>query len=127
MDVLPPLLAYRVKRLKCLNTEREKVMERYLEERAAMEMKYSDLCKPIYEERGNVVSRCLDKKIERINKEGGGKKEEEGSKVDDNNGNTNAGEGEKREGDASLENASNDDEIYGAIASGQGTNNTNSK
>ena len=69
----------------------------------------------------------MDEKIERINKEGGGKKEEEGSKVDDDDGNTNAGEGEKREGDASLENASNDDEIYGAIASGQGTNTTNSK
>ena len=43
MDVLPPLVARRVKRLKRLNTERERVMERYLEERAALEMKYLDL------------------------------------------------------------------------------------
>ena len=39
VDILPPLVARRVKRLKCLNTERERVMERYMEERAALEMK----------------------------------------------------------------------------------------
>ena len=49
-------------------------MERYLEERAALEMKYSDLCKPLYEERGNVFSGRLDDKIERIHKEGGSDK-----------------------------------------------------
>ena len=54
--------------------ERERVMEQYLEERAALEMKYSDLCKPLYEERGDVVSGCLDDKIERIHNEVGGKK-----------------------------------------------------
>ena len=43
MDVLPPLVARRVKRLKCLNTERERVTERHLKERAALEMNYSDL------------------------------------------------------------------------------------
>ena len=31
MDVLPPLVARRVERLKCLNTQRERVMEKYLE------------------------------------------------------------------------------------------------
>ena len=36
-------------------------------------------------------------------------------------------EGEEREGAASLEDASNDDEIYSAIASGQDTTTTNSK
>ena len=55
-------------------------MERYIEERAALEMKYSDICKPLYEERGNVVSRILDDEIERIHKGGGGKKEYDGVK-----------------------------------------------
>ena len=50
----------------------------------------------------------------------------EGSKRDDG-GNDNAGEGEEREGVASLEDAFDDNEIYGAIASGQGTTNTNAK
>ena len=91
-------------------------------------MKYQDLCKPLYEEIGNFVARCLDDKIERIHKEGGGENQEEGSKgEDDGNGNKNdAGEGEQRKGVASLEDASKDDEIYGAITSGQGTT-TNSK
>ena len=74
MDVLPPLVVSRVERLKCLNTERERVMERYLEERAALKMKYFDICKPLYEERGNVVTGCLDDDIEKIRKERGGKK-----------------------------------------------------
>ena len=47
-------------------------MERYLEKRAVMEIKYSDLCKPLYKERGEVVTGCLDDEIERIHKEGGG-------------------------------------------------------
>ena len=76
MDVLPPLVARRVERLKYLNTERGRVMEQYLEERVALEMKYLDLCNPLYEERGNVVTGRLDDKIERIHKEGGGEKEE---------------------------------------------------
>ena len=38
-----------------------------------------------------------------------------------------AEEGEEREGAASLENASNDDKIYGANASGQGNTTTNTK
>ena len=37
------------------------------------------------------------------------------------------GEGEEREGDASLEDTSDNDTIYGAIASGQDTNTTNAK
>ena len=127
MDILPPLVARRVERLKFINTERERVMERYMEERAALETKYLDICKPLYEERGNVVAGRLYDKIERIHKERGGKKEEDGSKGDDDGGNNGAGEGEKREGDASLEDASDNDYIYGAIASGKGTTTTNSK
>ena len=102
-------------------------MEKYLEERAALGTKYLDLCKPLYEERGNVVSGCLDDETKRIYKELGGEKEEEGSKRDDDGGNDDAGEGEEREGAASLEDAFDDDEIYGAIAYGQSTTTTKAK
>ena len=59
--------------------------------------------------------------IERIHKEVGGEKEEEGSKGYTDGGIDDAGEGEDREGAASLEAYSSNNEIYGAIASGQGT------
>ena len=69
MDILPPpLVARGVKCLKGLNTESERVMEQYQKERAALEMKYSDLRKPLYNEGGNVVAGHLDDKIERIRK-----------------------------------------------------------
>ena len=76
-------------------------MGKYLEEIAATEMKDLEICKPLYEERGNVIARRLDDEIKRIHKEVGGKKEEEGSKRDDDGGG-NTGEGENREGAASL-------------------------
>ena len=82
MDILPPLVARRVKRLKSLHMERERVMEKYLEEIAALEMKYLDLCKPLYKKIGNVVAGRLGDEIDRVNKEGGGEKEEEGSNGD---------------------------------------------
>ena len=53
----------------------------------------------------------------------GGKKEEEESKGHSND----MGEVEEREGAVSLEEASDNDKIYGAIASRQGTNSTNAK
>ena len=128
MDVLPPLVARRVNHIKFLNTERE-VDVKYLEERAVLEMKYLYPCKTLFEERGNVVNVRLDDDIERIHKEGGGKKEVEGSKGDDDGSDDDGGDGdvgevEEREGATSLEDASDEDEIYGAIASGQGTTTT---
>ena len=101
-------------------------MEKYLEERAALETKYSDLCKPLYEERGNDVAGRLDDNIKRIHNEGGGEKEEERLKGDDGNGNGGVEEGEEREGAAPLEDASKDNEIYGTIAYRQSTT-TNAK
>ena len=56
-----------------------------------------------------------------------GKKEGEGSKGGDDGDNNNAGEGEEMEGAIYLEDASYDDDIYSAIASGQGTTTTNAK
>ena len=58
--------------------------------------KYSDLCKPLYKEIGNVVTGRLDDKVERIHREGGGEKGEEGSRVDDGGSNDDVGEGEER-------------------------------
>ena len=96
-----------------------------MEERETLEMKYLDPCNPLYEERGNFVTGRLDEEIERIHKDGGGEKEVEGSKGDDDDGDT--GGGEDREGDASMDDPSNDNEIYGAIVSRQGTTTTNTK
>ena len=127
MDILPPLVARRVKRLKSLHMERERVMEKYLEEIAALEMKYLDLCKPLYKKIGNVVAGRLGDEIDRVNKEGGGEKEEEGSNGDNSGIKKNTGEGEEREGAASLEGESNNNKIYGVIASGQGTTTTTTK
>ena len=126
MGVLPPIVARRVELLKCLNTERERVVEKYLKERAALETKYPDLCKPLYKETGNVVAGRLDDDIEMINKDWGVEKEEEWSKIDENIGNDNSGDGEEREGDASLGDSYNNDNIYDAIAS-RGTTSNNFK
>ena len=51
----------------------------------------------------------MDDEIERIHKERGDEKEEEGSKGDGDGCSDDAGEGEEREGDLSLEDASDDD------------------
>ena len=88
----PPLAVRRVDRLKYLNTERERAMERYLDDRAALEMEYSDPYKPQYKEIGNVVAGRLDNKIKKIHKEGGGEKEEEGLKGDDDGAGDDVGE-----------------------------------
>ena len=69
---------------------------------------------------------ALDDKIVMVHKEGGGKKEEEGSKEDDG-GDSNMGEGEERDGSASLYKSFDNENICGAITSGQVTTTTNSK
>ena len=69
----------------------------------------------------------MDGDIERIHKEVGGEKEEEGSKGYTDGGIDDAGEGEDREGDVYLEDASDHNNIYGVIASGKGTTTTNAK
>ena len=101
-------------------------MEQYLEDRTALETKYSDLCKPLYKEIGNIVAERLYDDIEIIHKEEGGEKEEEGPKRDGYGSDDDAGEGEEREWAASLEDASDEEKIYGAIAS-RGTTTNNAK
>ena len=68
----------------------------------------------------------MDDEVKRIHKEGGGEKEEEGSKRDDDGGGDGVGGGEEREGAAFLEDASENDKIYGAIPS-RNTTTTNTK
>ena len=69
-------------------------MELNMEERVVLETKISDLCKPLYEEIGNVVAGRLDDETKRIHKEGGGEKEEEELKRNDNSSNGDMGKGE---------------------------------
>ena len=104
--------------------EKNRVTKQYLEEKETLETKYSDLCKTLYKEIGNAVAGRLNDEIKRIHKEGEDEKEEEGPKRDDNGDTNDAGGGEEREEAASLEDASVNDKIYGAIAS-RGTNTTN--
>jgi len=60
---LPGYILARVEKLKDLNEERESIMATYLEERAALEKKYQDLCKPLYEERAAIVAGEKDDEI----------------------------------------------------------------
>ena len=56
IGVLPPLVAHRVERLTFLNKERERIMDQYLKDRAALETKYSDICaKDDDDEEGRMV------------------------------------------------------------------------
>ena len=58
-----------------------------------LETKHLDICKPLYEDIGNVVAICLYDETKSIHKEGEGENEEEGSKRDDNGGSGDMGEG----------------------------------
>lgn len=52
---LPGYILARVERLKSLDEQRESLMTTYLEERAALELKYETLCKPLYDDRAAVA------------------------------------------------------------------------
>ncbi|KAI2512827.1 hypothetical protein MHU86_1616 [Fragilaria crotonensis] len=55
MQDLPPAVVARVEQLQDLNAEREQIMMAYLEERAALELKYRRQCQPLYEKRAQIV------------------------------------------------------------------------
>ena len=55
MKDLPPAVVARVEQLQELNAERETIMMSYLEERAALELKYRQLCQPLYDQRAAIV------------------------------------------------------------------------
>ena len=69
----------------------------------------------------------MDDDIKSIHKEGGDKTEEEGPKGEGGGNDDGTGEGEEMDRAASLEASSDDDKIYCAIASGQGTTTTKAK
>lgn len=63
MSLLPVAVRRRVEKLKDLNAARESIMQEYLEERAALENKYSDLCKPLYAQRSDIIKGVMDAAI----------------------------------------------------------------
>ena len=63
MSTLPPYVLERVEKLKTLNTQRDQLMDQYLQDRAALEAKYHDLCKPLYSERAAIIKGEKDEEI----------------------------------------------------------------
>ena len=53
---LPPPIRKKVDELKELNQKRNDFMDDYLKERAALEKKYSEMCKPLYEKRRDIIN-----------------------------------------------------------------------
>jgi nucleosome assembly protein 1-like 1 len=53
---LPQSVQERVSELKELDKQRDSIMEEYLKERAVLEKKYADMCKPLYDKRKIVVN-----------------------------------------------------------------------
>ena len=60
MEMLPAQVKCRVDKLKKLNRARESIMVKYLAERAALENKYSALCKPLYVQRLDIIQGFRD-------------------------------------------------------------------
>ena len=60
LSMLPPKVLPRITRLKTLNDTRESILEEYVAERAALELKYAAKMEPLYEERRKVVNGELD-------------------------------------------------------------------
>jgi nucleosome assembly protein 1-like 1 len=63
MAELPQSVRHRVEKMKELNHHRDEIMDDYLKERAALEKKYSDLCKPLYAQRAEIIVGKKDKEI----------------------------------------------------------------
>jgi nucleosome assembly protein 1-like 1 len=56
IQTLPAPIQMRLIQLKELDKERDLIMEDYLKERAVLEKKFSDLCKPMYEKRRAIIN-----------------------------------------------------------------------
>jgi len=63
LAMLPKCVKARVEKLKELHKSKVQITEQYLIERAALEMKFSDLYAPLYDERAEVVSGKQDVEI----------------------------------------------------------------
>jgi nucleosome assembly protein 1-like 1 len=81
MAELPGYVKQRVKKLTELNGEREKAMEGYLKERAALEAKYQTLCKPLYEKRSEIINGKMDDNITKENEGEDQPEEDDGERV----------------------------------------------
>jgi len=87
MSTLPPYVLQRVEKLKDLDTKRDEIMEEYLKDRAALEAKYQGLCKPLFDERLDIIKGDKDDEIsKKATAEGesknGKETEEESNKVE---------------------------------------------
>lgn len=60
---MPIYLQHRIDKLTELHEEREKTMKEYLKERAALEAKYHELTKPLYDKRADIIIGKLDEEI----------------------------------------------------------------
>ena len=56
LAMLPPKVLSRITRLKTLNDTRESILEEYVAEHAALELKYAAKMEPLYEEHRKVVN-----------------------------------------------------------------------
>uniref|UniRef100_A0A7S4W3L7 Nucleosome assembly protein n=1 Tax=Ditylum brightwellii TaxID=49249 RepID=A0A7S4W3L7_9STRA len=82
MSMFPPKVVRRVNKLKELHSQREEIMNEYLVERAALEKKFAVLCKPLFEQRLDVIEGKLDEEIEK-NAETDAEQEEEEEEDED--------------------------------------------
>lgn len=93
LNNLPGYVVPRVAKLQDLDEQREKIMEKYLEERAALEKKYAARLRPLYDTRASIVRGDKDEEIE---KEEASKPEDE--KKEDENPSSSVETGEKIKG-----------------------------
>jgi len=60
VESLPPVIRKQVDQLKELNQQRDTFLEEYRKERALLELKYNELCKPLFEKRKEIVNGTKD-------------------------------------------------------------------
>ena len=63
VSMLPKDVRQRVMKLKELNSQRDAILEDYLRERAELEHKFSNICKPLYKQRFEIVNGNQDDSI----------------------------------------------------------------
>lgn len=63
MSMLPTSVRHRVEKLMNLNTERDFIIQEYLVERSALEHKYANICKGLYDMRVEIINGSQDETI----------------------------------------------------------------
>jgi len=59
----PEAVQVRIEKLKELNEDRNKILDQYIVERAALELKFSNLCSPLYNKRREIIAGLHDEAI----------------------------------------------------------------